>query len=60
MCYLYSKRFSADVENDITLKSLRKELYMPGTVYDEINWDSYRQTCADIDQYTPLNPVMKV
>lgn len=58
MCYAYCKRFSPDVKSDPILTSLRKELYL--TNYDSIDWDSFRQTCADIDQYSPLNPVMKV
>lgn len=28
--------------------------------YATINWDSYRQTCAEIDEYSPLAPVMKI
>ena len=38
--------------------SLRNELYSQD--YDHINWDAYRQTCAEIDEYAPLRPVMKV
>ena len=60
MCYLYCKRFSPDVSQDHLLQSLRKELYMEGVDYNKIDWDKYRQTCAPIDEYSPLNPVMKV
>ena len=60
MCYLYSRRFAPDVEKDPVLLALRSELYPPSMKYEDIQWDSYRQTCADIDEYTPLNPVMKV
>lgn len=58
MGYLYSKRFTPDVANDPTLTSLRTELYLQK--YDTIKWDDFRQTCADIDEYSPLNPIMKV
>lgn len=58
MGYVYCKRFSPDVASDPTLSALRKELYLQP--YDAIDWDAYRQTCADIDEYSPLNPVMKV
>jgi len=58
MCYLYCKRYSPDVENDPILQSLRVELYKED--YQTINWDRYRQACAPIDEYSPLNPVMKV
>ncbi len=60
MCYLYSKRFvPPNIEKEPVLMALRKELYA-GVDYDTINWDNYRQTCADIDAYSPLQPVMKV
>ena len=58
MCYVYCKRFVPDVANDPLLLSLREELYSQD--YDSIDWDSYRQSCADIDEYSPLHPVMKV
>lgn len=58
MCYVYCMRFTPDVEADPVLMSLRSELY--SQVYDSINWDAYRQTCAEIDEYAPLRPVMKV
>jgi len=58
MCYLYCKRFVPDVENDATLSALRVELFLEP--YGSIDWDAYRQTCAPIDEYSPLNPVMKV
>jgi hypothetical protein len=58
MCYVYCKRFVPDVASDPVLLSLREELYQQD--YDSINWDAYRQTCADIDEYSPLHPVMKV
>lgn len=58
MGYVYCSRFTPDVKADPLLQSLRKELYVQN--YDTINWDDYRQKCADIDEYSPLNPVMKV
>jgi squalene/oxidosqualene cyclase-like protein len=58
MCYMYCHRFTPDVKSNPLLLSLRKELYCEN--YDTIHWDSFRQTCADIDEYSKLNPVMKV
>jgi squalene/oxidosqualene cyclase-like protein len=60
MCYLYCKRFVPDVASDPVLLALLKELYRDTDRYDSINWNKYRQTCAEIDTYAPLNPVMKV
>lgn len=58
MCYLYSSRFTPDVQSYPTLMALRKELYPQD--YDSIDWDAFRQTCAPMDAYSPLNPVMKI
>jgi hypothetical protein len=58
MGYVYCKRFTPDVSQDPLLQALRKELYMEN--YDTIKWDKFRQTCAEIDEYSPLNPIMKV
>lgn len=58
MGYVYCSRFTPDVKADPVLTALRKELYVQN--YDTIEWDNFRQTCADIDEYSPLNPVMKV
>ena len=58
MCYLYCQRYTPDVQDDPLLLSLRKELYPEN--YDKIRWDDFRQTCAEIDEYSKLNPVMKV
>ena len=56
MGYLYSSRYTPDVQSDPLLLALRKELYLED--YDSIVWNDFRQTCADIDNYSPLNPVM--
>ena len=58
MGYLYCKRYKPDVKNDPILSALQKELYTQP--YEKINWEKYRQTCAPIDEYSPLNPIMKV
>jgi lanosterol synthase len=58
MGYVYCKRFTPDVSSDPLLLALRKELYVQS--YEGISWDNYRQTCAEIDEYSPLNPIMKV
>jgi squalene/oxidosqualene cyclase-like protein len=65
MCYLYCKRYlPADVDSDPVLQGLRFELFDCGVTrgvrYADIDWNAYRQTCAPIDEYSPLNPVMKV
>lgn len=61
MCYLYCKRFiPPGLATDPVLQSLRRELYLEEQQFDHIEWDQFRQTCASIDQYSPLNPVMKV
>lgn len=56
MGYVYCKRFVPKI--DSTIIALRKELYVQD--YDSIHWDSTRQLCADIDVYSPLNPVLKL
>jgi squalene/oxidosqualene cyclase-like protein len=58
MCYVYCKRFHPDVSKDPLLQSLRRELYTQE--YDTVDWDGHRQICAEIDNYSPLNPVMKI
>lgn len=59
MCYLYCVRFKpTDVETNEVLVGLRQELYCEN--YATINWDAHRQTCAPIDEYSQLNPVMKI
>ncbi len=58
MCYVYCKRFQPDIASNPIILELRKELY--SQEYAKINWDSYRQTCADIDVYSPLNPILKI
>lgn len=56
MGYIYCKRFVPEM--DETLLSLRKELYLEP--YDSISWNDTRQLCASIDEYSPLNPIMKL
>ena len=58
MGYVYCKRFAPDVSADPLLQALRHELFTQS--YESIDWDTYRQKCADIDEYSPLAPVMKV
>ena len=58
MCYVYCTKFTPDVKSDPILLSLRKELYVED--YDSIDWIASRQLCAEIDVYSPLNPVMKI
>jgi hypothetical protein len=55
MCFIYCKRFvPADIEQDPILMGLRSELYLENEHYDSIKWDSFRQTCAPIDEYSPV------
>jgi cycloartenol synthase len=58
MGYVYCKKYTPDVANDPILSGLRQELYTQR--YETIKWNNYRQTCAEIDEYSPLNPVMKI
>jgi len=58
MCYVYCKRYTPNVAADPLLQALRRELYPQS--YENIDWNAFRQTCADIDEYSPLAPVMKV
>lgn len=58
MGYLYCARYTPKVEEDPLLLSLRKELYLQD--YDGIDFNAYRQTCADIDDYSTLNSLLKV
>ena len=58
MCYVYCKRYVPDVANDPLLQALRRELFKED--YGTIDWGAFRQTCASIDEYSPLAPVMKV
>jgi len=58
MGYLYCSRYTPDVSKDPLLLALRQELYTQP--YESIEWNNYRQTCADIDEYSPLNPIMKI
>jgi cycloartenol synthase len=63
MCYLYCTRFvPPDAQSNPTLQALRRELYCfeEGEGYEDIEWDHFRQTCAPMDEYSPLNPVMKL
>lgn len=61
MGYVYCKKFvPPNIDTDEVLQSLRKELYLEKQRYSDIDWDAHRQTCAAIDEYSPLNPVMKV
>jgi hypothetical protein len=61
MCYVYCMRYAPDVHHDALLKSLRQELFCKENgKWEDIDWDAYRQTCASIDEYSPLNPFMKI
>jgi squalene/oxidosqualene cyclase-like protein len=61
MCYVYCTRFTPDVSTDPVLQGLRRELYLPDDgEYESIDWNYHRQTCAPIDEYSALKPVMKV
>jgi squalene/oxidosqualene cyclase-like protein len=61
MGYLYCIRATApNILDDEVVMALRKELYPGSCNYDNINWNDYRQTCADIDNYSPLNPLLKI
>jgi squalene/oxidosqualene cyclase-like protein len=59
MGYLYCRRFvPPEADTDSVLISLRTELYKED--YNTVKWDNFRQTCCEIDAYSPLAPVMKI
>lgn len=58
--YLYAKRFAYDATADPVTAALRKELYLPEQDYSSIPWSSHMFSCADIDSFSPVHPVMKV
>lgn len=63
MCFLYGKRYSyaapgAPGASDPLIAELRKELYPEP--YESINWDATRHSVAASDNYSPINPLMKI
>jgi len=59
MCYLYGTNFSyAAASTDPLVLSLRKELYPEGADYASLPWDASRHWVADIDNYSPVHPLM--
>lgn len=60
MCYLYGLRYQYDAASDPVTRSLREELYTPGTKYSEIKWHRYMFSCDAADEYTPIPWVLKV
>jgi len=58
MCYAYSSRFSARAEDDELLSALRRELYLQP--YETIDWDAHRFSICPFDNYSPVEPVMRL
>lgn len=56
MCYIYGKRWRADVSADPVLLGLRSELYVEK--YDTINWTNTRHLVSPLDNYSPIHPLM--
>lgn len=59
MCYLYGHKFVyADAESDPLIAALRAELYP--VPYESIRWEGTADHVAEIDNYSPMHPVMHV
>jgi hypothetical protein len=59
MCYLYGTKFVYEhAESDPTIAALRQELYTSD--YASIPWNSTRHFVADVDNYSPVNPLMLI
>lgn len=59
MGYLYgSKWVYPDANEDPTVLSLREELYLDTDDYSRLPWDASRHWVADIDNYSPVHPIM--
>ena len=57
MCYLYGVKFVyARAETDPVIAQLRAELY--DEPYESIRWEGTADHVADIDNYSPIHPVM--
>lgn len=59
MCWLYARRFTFNAAQDPVAAALRSELY-GGQKYSEIPWRKHVHSCADIDNYSPIHPVMRL
>lgn len=60
MCWLYARRFAFKAAEDPVASSLRRELYCEGTTYANIDWRSHVHSVADIDNYSPIHPAMRL
>ena len=59
MCYLYGVKFVyARAESDPLIAQLRKELYTEP--YQSISWEGTADLVAEIDNYSPIHPLMVV
>ncbi len=59
MCYLYGVKFVyAQAETDPLVAQLRSELY--AQPYDTIRWAGTADHVADIDNYSPVHPLMRL
>jgi len=57
MCYLYGHKFVyAHAESDLLIAALREELYTQS--YSSIAWEGTADCVAEIDNYSPIHPVM--
>jgi len=60
MCWLYARRFAFDASRDATASALRSELYPEGWKYSDIQWGRHVHSVAEIDNYSPLHPLMRL
>lgn len=59
MSYLYGTKYVyPEAETDPTVLSLREELYT--TPYADISWAETKELVAEIDNYSPIHPLMTV
>ena len=59
MSYLYGTKYVyPEAETDPTVLSLREELYT--TPYADIAWAETKELVAEIDNYSPIHPLMTV
>jgi squalene/oxidosqualene cyclase-like protein len=59
MGYLYGSSWVyPEAETDPVIESLREELYPEGMLYEKLPWGRSRHWVADIDNYSPVHPIM--
>ncbi len=57
MSYVYGLQWRYKGDKDPVICDLKNEIYIEP--YESIDWDAHRNSCADIDRYSPVHFVMK-